>query len=99
MSRLEALESHTRQRPPRPLEVAADRQRGLLVGALRDEVTAGILAQVARASQALDASRAGLEQTGRQLGKRCLAGPVRADERDDLASADRETAPAEHRPL
>src|SRR5207253_2018846 len=67
------------------LEVAADRQRGLLVGALLHEVAPGILRQVAGAATADDVARLRLEQAGRELRERRLAGAVRPDERHDLA--------------
>ena len=40
----------------RPAEVSADRERNLVLDAIRDEVAARVLRQVARASATLDAS-------------------------------------------
>src|SRR6266545_2044827 len=97
MTCLEAVEPELSERPPRPPEVAADRERDLLVHPLLDEVAAGILRQVRPPAPPLDPAGSRLEQTGRELGEGRLAGAVRAGERDDLAAAKRERDAVQHR--
>src|SRR5204863_4691152 len=92
-------ETEPRQRLAGRLEVAADGERDLLVRPLGDEVAARILAQVARAALPDDAAGSRLEQSRGDLREGCLAGAVRADERDDLPAAGGEADTADHGPL
>src|SRR5206468_10840619 len=92
-------EADLRQRRAGALEVAADRERDLLVGALLDEVAAGILGEVAGTAVAVGAPGLRLEQPRGELGERRLARAVRADERDDLAAAEAQARVLDDRQL
>src|SRR5215204_1920756 len=85
-----ADEADRPERDARPLQVAADAERHLFVDALRDDVAARILAQVSGASTAGELAALGLEQTGRELRERRLAGPVRAGQRNHFAALELE---------
>src|SRR6185369_11507568 len=71
----------------RPTPVAAHSEGDLVEDAIADEVTAGVLAQIAGPPLAPCGARIGLEQTGRDLRQRRLSGPVRTFQRDDLPAS------------
>ena len=83
---LQAREIDCGERSPRAGQVAADGERHFLVCALPDQVAAWILGEVRDAAEPLDPARGRLEQPRDELGKRRLADPVRAGERDDLTT-------------
>ena len=80
-----------------PLFIPVDGQRDLLQRRLLDEITAGILRQIAGAPTHLDRARLRLEQPRGDPRERRLAGAVRPLEDDDLAAADVEVDALEHR--
>ncbi len=91
----ERIEAHVGQSAARALLPRAERD--LLQRRLVHEIAAGVLRQVRRAAETHDTARARLEQTARELRDRRLADPVRPDERDDLAAANRQRLLHEHR--
>src|SRR5262245_43283552 len=84
---LEASEAHAGERLARAGEVAAYREGHLALRALRDEVPAGVLGQVADGAFALDGAPVGLEEPGDELRERRLADAVATRQPDDLAAA------------
>ncbi len=97
MTPFEPGEPDFAERRTRPATVAADRERDLVLDAIRDQVAPRVLRQVARASTALHGSVLCREQSRRDLRQGRLADPVRAGERDDLPTAKRERDAVQHR--
>src|SRR5436190_21208872 len=83
---LVAREADRGERPARGRQVAVDADRDFLVRALAENVAARVLREVGRPAAALDAAAERLEQPGRELRERRLAGSVRTDECNDLAA-------------
>src|SRR4051794_4431005 len=94
---LEPGEADGGERTPRPREIAVDAERDLLVGALLEEIAAGILREVGGAAEPHHATGRRTQQSGRELRERCLPGAVRPGQRHDLAASELELGARQHR--
>ena len=79
-------ESQLAEPPASPPQIAIDPKRDFLFRSLADDVSAGILGEVAGAPMQLDLSFLNVEESTGQLGERGLAAAVRAGESDDFAA-------------
>src|SRR5258708_2539737 len=71
----------------------------LVHGGARDELMLRVLEDVRAATQTLDPASARIERTGQHEAEGALAGSVRADDREQLATTYRERRPVERRDL
>src|SRR5262249_31050268 len=96
MALLEAGEADLGERLACAPPVAADPQRDLVDGALGDQVTAGVLREVRRATLPLDDPTGRGQKPRGQLRHRGLAGPVWTGQHRDLATPKLEILVLEH---
>src|ERR1700686_4016597 len=95
MAPLEAAETDDCEGARGSLEITADAEAHLVETALPDQVPAGILREVRGAAAAPDRAAKGLEQAGGELRQGRLPGPVRPDQRHDLAAPQLQTLVAD----